>query len=214
MDYAKTSKALNLEASEAVSQQIATLQKLVVRLEAQGTAVMADAELRAGLARIARSLGTDPLQLQMRPLSSQERNNRICVAVVEVCKQLREQIRGSLTVTQLAKSLSEYLKMPVSTEEARAAVKGLSVLGSGISIDVLPNGNHVVRSSSTELSTDQGSVLAACDALGFVTICMLEDNLNWDNLHCKSVLDGMVSSGLLWVDLQCEPTQFWSSAAI
>lgn len=214
MDYARTSKAFNYEASEAASQQIASLQRLVVKLESQGNAVMADSELRAGLARIARSLGTDPIQLQMRPLPPQEKNNRICVAVVEVCKQLREQTRGTLTVAQLAKSLGEYLAAPVSEDEARDAIKRLAVLGAGIRLDVLPNGTHVVRSSSSELSSDQGSVLAACDALGFVTASMLEDNLDWDSSLCQTVLDQMVSSGLLWVDLQCKPIQFWSSAAI
>lgn len=52
-------------------------------------------------------------------------------------------------------------------------------------------------------------VLECAQVLGHVTMSMLKDNLEWDEVRCGNVLQDMMSDALFWVDDQAEEREFW-----
>lgn len=67
-----------------------------------------------------------------------------------------------------------------------------------------------IRSVPKELNTDQTTVLAAIQLLGFVTVSMLELNLSWEKARAQTVIDDLLSDGLVWLDAQGEELEYWS----
>lgn len=89
------------------------------------------------------------------------------------------------------------------------AVKSLTPLGSGFSIlHVGPK--QYIRSIPKELNTDQATVLEAIQVLGYVGISMLQLNLHWERPRAQTVIDDLVSDGLVWVDAQVAEHEYWS----
>lgn len=65
-----------------------------------------------------------------------------------------------------------------------------------------------------ELSNDQSKVLEVAQVLGFISVSMLQANLNWEKVRCVTVVEDLVADGLLWVDMQAEEPEYWSPAWI
>lgn len=88
-------------------------------------------------------------------------------------------------------------------------MKSLEPLSSGFSI-ILVGSKQYIRSIPKELNTDQSTVLEAIQVLGYVSVSMLQINLNWEKARAKTVLDDLLADGLVWVDLQCAEKEYWS----
>ena len=72
----------------------------------------------------------------------------------------------------------------------------------------------MIRSVPKELSTDQSTVLEAIQILGYVTVSMLEDNLNWENPRAETVIEDLLAASLIWVDTKANEWEYWSPASI
>lgn len=72
----------------------------------------------------------------------------------------------------------------------------------------------MIRSIPKELSTDQSAVLEAIQVLGYVTVSMLQDNLNWERARAETVCKDLLADSLVWIDEQCEEAEYWSPASI
>ncbi len=70
----------------------------------------------------------------------------------------------------------------------------------------------MIRSIPKELGTDQSAVLGAIQVLGYVTVLMLQDNLNWERPRAETVCKDLLADSLVWIDDQCEETEYWSPA--
>lgn len=68
----------------------------------------------------------------------------------------------------------------------------------------------MIRSIPKELSTDQSAVLEAIQVLGYVTVSMLQDNLNWERPRAETVCKDLLADSLVWLDCQCEEVEYWS----
>lgn len=53
-------------------------------------------------------------------------------------------------------------------------------------------------------------MLEVIQVLGFVTVSMLEINLKWEEARAKTVIDDLLADGLVWLDGQCEESEYWS----
>jgi hypothetical protein len=91
----------------------------------------------------------------------------------------------------------------------------LKPLGSGFTIITLA-GQQFIRSVPAEFSTDQTTVLEAIHVTGFVSVVMLRVNLKWDRVRAETVLDDLVSGGLVWIDKQGEngQTLYWGASVM
>lgn len=88
-------------------------------------------------------------------------------------------------------------------------MKSLEPLGSGINI-ISVGSKQFIRSVPKELNTDQATVLEVIQLLNFVTVSMLQLNLNWEKARAQTVIDDLLADGLVWVDTQCEENEYWS----
>ncbi len=92
-------------------------------------------------------------------------------------------------------------------------MKSLKPLGSGFAI-IEVGGRAMIRSIPKELSTDQSAVLEAIQVLGYVTVSMLQDNLIWERPRAETVCKDLLADSLVWIDEQCEETEYWSPTFI
>ena len=90
-------------------------------------------------------------------------------------------------------------------------MESLKPLGSGF--DVIKLGTkQMIRSVPKELNPDQSTVLEIIQDLGFVSVSMLQINLQWSRPRAHAVIEDLVSDSLLWVDAQGEEKEYWSPA--
>lgn len=93
------------------------------------------------------------------------------------------------------------------------AVRSLEPLGSGFTI-IKVGRKQFIRSVPKELNTDQATVLEVIQILGYITVSMLQANLNWEGARAKTVIDDLISDGLVWLDSQCEEDKYWSPQSL
>ncbi|EAS29141.3 ELL complex subunit Eap30 [Coccidioides immitis RS] len=133
--------------------------------------------------------------------------------VVELCRETRAENGGLISVeecrTRVARGKAIGGGLEVSEDDILRAVKSLEPLGSGFSI-IKVGSKQFIRSVPKELNTDQATVLEVIQLLGFVTVSMLELNLNWEKARAQTVIDDLLAEGLVWVDAQCEENEYWS----
>ncbi|BCS30427.1 ESCRT-II subunit protein SNF8 [Aspergillus puulaauensis] len=137
----------------------------------------------------------------------------VAVRVVELCRDTRSENGGLLGVQECRKRVGKGKAigsgLEVTDDDVLRAVKSLEPLGSGFSI-ILVGSKQYIRSIPKELNTDQSTVLEAIQILGYVSVSMLQINLNWEKARAKTVLDDLLADGLVWVDLQCAEKEYWS----
>ena len=71
---------------------------------------------------------------------------------------------------------------------------------------------QMIRSVPKELNRDQATVLEAIQVLGYVSVSMLQLNLQWERPRAVAVIDDLMSDSLVWVDSQAEEKEYWSPA--
>jgi len=53
-------------------------------------------------------------------------------------------------------------------------------------------------------------VLEVLQILNFVTVSMLQINLQWEKARATTVVEDLLADSLVWVDAQAEETEYWS----
>ena len=71
---------------------------------------------------------------------------------------------------------------------------------------------QMIRSVPRELNTDQSTVLEAIQVLGYVSVSMLQINLQWERPRAVAVMDDLMGESLVWVDDQGGEKEYWSPA--
>lgn len=97
------------------------------------------------------------------------------------------------------------------SDDILRAVESLKPLSGGFDIIKLGT-KQMIRSVPKELNHDQATVLEAIQILGYVSVSMLQANLQWERARAKAVIDDLVSDSLVWVDAQSEEKEYWSPA--
>lgn len=172
-----------------------------------------NSELRLALLQIAKNLGIDPFVLHSA--SKDDHKAKVAVLCTDFCRELWSKQGGSAPVAQIEARVNDlHIEDALEPAEVTSIVAKLGQLGPGFRLETLPSGLQVVCNASTELSHEQGDILAACDALGYVTTEMLSVNFGWPESDCQRWLDLMLSSGLLWADDQSRPRSYWAPGSI
>ncbi|GAB7339110.1 hypothetical protein MBLNU457_5784t1 [Dothideomycetes sp. NU457] len=139
----------------------------------------------------------------------------LAVRVVEVCRETRSENGGMISVAEVQKRVEKGRGigggMEVSHDDIVRAVKSLDPLGSGITVMNLGS-KQMIRSVPKELNTDQSTVLEALQVLGYVSVSMLQDNLQWERPRAGAVIDDLLSDSLVWIDSQAPEREYWSPA--
>lgn len=139
----------------------------------------------------------------------------LAVKVIEISRVTRDENGGLIAVNAVKSRLARSSPpLDVTVDDLERAVKSLNVLGKGFElVDIA--GTKYIRSVPSEMSSDQSAVLGACEVLGYVSISMLRDNLNWEPARSQTILNDMVASGTLWIDSQNQvETAYWAPSWI
>ncbi|PGH27067.1 hypothetical protein AJ80_01253 [Polytolypa hystricis UAMH7299] len=137
----------------------------------------------------------------------------VAVRVVELCRETRAENGGLIAVeecrTRVGRGKAIGGGLEVTEDDILRAVKALDPLGSGFTI-IKVGSKQFIRSIPKELNTDQSTVLEVIQLLGYVTVSMLQLNLKWEKARAQTVIDDLLSDGLVWLDSQCEENEYWS----
>ncbi|KAJ5543077.1 hypothetical protein N7535_005506 [Penicillium sp. DV-2018c] len=162
----------------------------------------------------------------------------VAVRVVELCRETRSENGGLIGVEECRKrvgkgkaigsglEVSEYevhlsmtckkvtdLVFGLDSDDILRAVRSLEPLGSGFSI-INVGSKQFIRSIPKELNTDQATVLEAIQVLGYVSVSMLQLNLNWEKARAQTVIDDLLADGLVWLDAQGPEKEYWSPQSL
>ncbi|OAL43619.1 vacuolar-sorting protein SNF8 [Pyrenochaeta sp. DS3sAY3a] len=139
------------------------------------------------------------------------------VLIVEECRATRAENGGLISVSDLQTRISKSTRiggsMAVSDDDIARAVSSLAPLGSCFSIMRIGH-RSLIRSVPKELNGDQSTVLEAIQVLGYVTVSMLQVNLEWERPRAHAVVEDLMADSLVWVDTQAGENEYWSPAFI
>ncbi|MCJ1321896.1 hypothetical protein MMC15_007241 [Xylographa vitiligo] len=231
--YAMHGNALKATNMEALKTQLSVFQALAHNFAlTHAEKIKQDPALRSEFHRLCTSIGVDPAAADNAALSKKgtvgggffsmmagrddkEFVARVALRVVQVCRASREENGGLLGLEEcrqrVAKGKGVGGAMDVASDDVLRAVESLKPLGGGFSI-IIVGSKKMIRSIPKELSTDQSTVLEAIQIQGFVTVSMLEDNLNWENARAETVIEDLLSASLVWVDAKASEKEYWSPA--
>ncbi|KAI9828952.1 MAG: hypothetical protein M1819_006451 [Sarea resinae] len=227
-DYLRTSHLTSLQTQLSVFQSLLHQFSLTHAKD-----IRSDPAFRAEFARMCNAIGVDPLAssnaasrdgkkegsiwAQMLGGSVNDFYFELAVRVVEVCKDTRAENGGLIGVDEVRLRVTKGRGigggMQVSDDDILRAVGSLKPLGSGFTLPTI-GGRPMIRSIPKELNTDQSTVLEAIQVLGYVTVSMLHDNLNWEVARAETVLQDLLTDSLVWVDQQAEEAEYWSPTVI
>ncbi|KAF2141908.1 uncharacterized protein K452DRAFT_298561 [Aplosporella prunicola CBS 121167] len=233
--YASHGTALRSQHLQSLQTQLSVFQSLLHQFSiTHAKDIRSNPTFRAEFARMCNAIGVDPLASSNRKAGAKAEGGgsfwaqmlggsvndfyfELAVRVVEVCRDTRAENGGMIALHEVQQRVQKGKSigggMEVSDDDVLRAVKSLEPLGSGFTIIKLGH-NQMIRSIPKELNTDQSSVLEAIQVLGYVTVSMLQINLNWERARALTILDDLMADSLVWVDKQTEETEYWSPTFI
>ena len=130
--------------------------------------INADPAFRAAFARMARSVGVDPLASSKgfwaEALGSGDWFYELAVQVVDVCIATRKENGGLIALDELAARVARMRggsdARGISLDDVLRAVESLAVLGGGYRTVALPGGRVYLLSVPVEMNADRTTVLA------------------------------------------------------
>lgn len=228
--YSDLSTSLIQRQSKELSTQLEVFRSTLAYFAVEhAQEIRTNPSFRTQFAQMCANIGVDPLA-SSRPGGNNKKGGslwanllgkdvndfyfELAVKVIELSRITRDTNGGLIAVDEVKRRLANSSPpVDVSDDDIERAVKSLKVLGNGFDL-VQVAGTQYIRSVPSELSSDQSAVLAACDALGYVSVSILRDNLNWEPVRSSTVLDDMVRAGVLWVDEHSLETEYWAPSWI
>ncbi|KAJ8927169.1 hypothetical protein NQ314_020445 [Rhamnusium bicolor] len=160
-------------------------------------------EFRRQFQEMCASIGVDPLSSGKgfwSVLGIGDFYYELAVQIVEVCLATNDKNGGLIGLDELRTRLinargQSKQHQEISKDDLMRAAQKLKIFGSGF--------NYMVQSVPGELSMDHSAILQQAEKnQGFISVCYLRRELNWETERSQKALDHMVNQGLSWVDLQ------------
>ncbi|KAK5677217.1 ESCRT II complex subunit Dot2 [Elasticomyces elasticus] len=236
--YARHGQALRTSHAEALGNQLSVFQAALHNFSlTHAKDIRSNPTFRAEFARMCNAIGVDPLAgsnvkgagsgvntkgsvwAKMLGSSVNDFYFELAVRVVEVCRETRSENGGMIAVSEVQKRVTKGRAglvgggMDVTEDDILRAIESLEPLGGMFKQQTL-GGSKFIRSVPKELNPDQATVLEVIQVLGYVTISMLQANLDWERARAIAVIDDLVADSLVWVDLQAEEAEYWSPASL
>jgi ESCRT-II complex subunit VPS22 len=164
-----------------------------------------DPEFRQQFHIMCNSIGVDPLQSSKgfwaNILDVGDYYYELAVQVIDIGMRTRRSNGGIMTFSEMLNRVRSVKgRETVSSDDIKRAVEKLHVLGSGFSVITLDDGEALVLSAPTSLSSDQQILLNVANKLGFVTVAHLTQEMGWALPRCEMVITALVGAGFMWVD--------------
>lgn len=206
--------------------QLQVFQAALISFKSQyASEIIQNEEVRNNFAEICVAFGIDPLVVASSVIgeenNSTERLNQLCLKVIDSCSKTRTINGGIISVEDLLDLINsdtwvnQDLHLNFKQEDIFEALEHLKILGNELQVIKIGKKEYI-KSIPQEINLDQKMALEAADILGYVTITILKDNFNWKRIRCQSVIDELVSNGILWVDKPSQEhgTKYWTTTWI
>uniref|UniRef100_A0A8D8SS52 Vacuolar-sorting protein SNF8 n=1 Tax=Cacopsylla melanoneura TaxID=428564 RepID=A0A8D8SS52_9HEMI len=171
-----------------------------------------NAQFRRHFQEMCASIGVDPLASRKgfwSMLGMGDFYYELSVQIVEVCLATNYKNGGLISLDELRTRLirsrgNSQLHQEITNEDLLAAAKKLKVFGNGFSIIPIGRGQFLVQSVPGELNLDHSQVLqqVAGKNQAYISVTVLENELNWTSERAQRALDFMVQEGYAWFDSQ------------
>lgn len=215
--YDNTLKQFNRK-SEELSEQLKIFQdKLIEFANKHNQELKSNPSFRSKFLHMCNNIGIDPLKLytdrDKHLFTVNDFLYELCIRIIQICRDTKDVNGGLITFNELLRTY--FNNMNVTEKDLIEAINMLGTLDGGFTILTI-KGEKILRSVPNELTTDQTKILEVCSVMGYASISLLRANLHWSKVRCKSVLEEMVTNGLLWVDNQSEQNEilFWDPSWI
>ncbi|KAF3925139.1 hypothetical protein ABW20_dc0101118 [Dactylellina cionopaga] len=192
-------------------------------------------KFRSEFARMCTTIGVDPLAAssnrpkekggsmwaEMLGSSVNDFYFELAVKIVEVCRETRTKNGGLVSVREVQESIIKKDRatggggtgLQISEDDIVRSVECLKPLGSGFEMMKIGK-TMMIRSVPKEFNRDQAKVLEVIQVMGFVTIGILVDNLEWIAPRAQAVVDDLLAEAFLWVDEQGGETSYWAPSSL
>ncbi|KAL5615031.1 hypothetical protein BROUX41_005096 [Berkeleyomyces rouxiae] len=228
--FASHGSTLRTANAQALETQISVFRSLLQQFaQSHAKEIRSNPSFRAEFARMCAAIGVDPLASSSSAASSggsiwaqllgRSVNDfyfELAAKVVEICGATRGENGGLMGLKELRdRIMSTRMEgaVEVTDDDVLRAVGTLKPLGSSYSV-VKVGHKQYIRSVPRELSTDQSFVMEASQIEGYVSVDMLTANLGWAKPRAQTAIEDLLSEGMLWVDKQCEPWEYWNPSWI
>ncbi|EME41740.1 hypothetical protein DOTSEDRAFT_81953 [Dothistroma septosporum NZE10] len=234
--YAAHGAALRSTHADALANQLSVFQAALHNFSlTHAKDIRSNPTFRAEFARMCHAIGVDPLAgsnikaqdasgkggsvwAKMLGTSVNDFYFELGVRLVEVCRESRGENGGMIALAEARKRIAKGRGlvgggMEVTDDDMQRALESLEPLGGQFKIVHLGSTKYI-RSVPKELNPDQSTVLEVIQVMGFVTVSMLQANLDWEQARAVAVIDDLVADSLVWVDEQGEETEYWSPASM
>lgn len=227
-----TEKYQNLSSSVLQSQeeqlltQLQVFQAALISFKSQyASEIIQNEDVRNNFAEVCVAFGIDPLVVASSIVGEEnnntERLNQLCLKIIDSCSRTRTINGGIISIEDLLDIINsdtwvnQDLHLNFEQKDIFEALEHLNVLGNELQIIKIGK-KEFIKSIPQEINLDQKKTLEAADILGYVTISILKDNFNWKRIRCQSVIDELVSNGILWVDKSTKghSTKYWTTTWI
>ncbi|AMD22338.1 HGL002Cp [Eremothecium sinecaudum] len=214
-DYSNAGTILNRQSQELKNQLSIFQERLVSFAKDHNKELHANPDFRAKFIKMCSKIGIDPLTLfdkEKHLFHVDEYYYEVCVKVIEICRTTKDLNGGIIAFDDLYKEC--FKTSEAQMEDLEKCIDMLAILEGGFEVLAI-RGKKFLQSVPNELTGDQTKILEICAILGYASRSLLRANLEWENIRSKSVLEGMVANGLLWVDTQANgETLYWDPAWI
>lgn len=235
--YAAHGAQLRSSHADALANQLSVFQAALHNFSlTHAKDIRSNPTFRAEFARMCHAIGVDPLAgsnvkakdaaggkggsvwAKMLGTSVNDFYFELGVRLVEVCRESRGENGGMIALSEARKRIAKGRglvggSIDVTDDDVQRALESLEPLGGQFKITELGS-TKFIRSVPKELNPDQSTVLEVIQIMGFITVSMLQANLDWERARAVAVIDDLVADSLVWVDVQAEETEYWSPASM
>eukprot|EP01091_Cochliopodium_minus_P017322 TRINITY_DN6755_c0_g1_i1.p1 TRINITY_DN6755_c0_g1~~TRINITY_DN6755_c0_g1_i1.p1 ORF type:complete len:254 (-),score=77.29 TRINITY_DN6755_c0_g1_i1:38-799(-) len=150
------------------------------------------------------------------------------VRIISVCMKTKGMNGGLIEMNNLIKHLNDRAektnnekgnskkakKYIVSKDDIERSISKLKVFGGGYQILKIGN-TKMIQSIPTELSTDHTNIIELSQKNnGFVTLSIIKNSLKWEEHRIDTVLNKLMTDGMIWIDTQSNEKQYWFPSLI
>ncbi|ODV97000.1 hypothetical protein PACTADRAFT_1583 [Pachysolen tannophilus NRRL Y-2460] len=194
--------------------------------------IVENPKFRSEFSKICSSFGVNPLvgnssnneELSNIVVKNDEFYFELAIKIIETCNETKNINGGIIKMKELKKLLNlSYnmnslmpLNFKISESDIIKSIGCLKTLGDELKIIQIGSKNYI-KVIPQALNKDENLILETCNFIGgYVSVALLRDNFQWEYIRCKSILDDMVSNGLLWIDEQGEDGEilYWEPSWI
>lgn len=210
-----TIKEFDQQNSELDQQLKAFQEKLIEFAQLHNDEIKSNPEFRSKFMIMCNNIGIDPLNLfidrDKHLFTVNDFNYEMCLRIIQVCRNTKDINGGLIPISELRNVYFKSWK--ITEKQLLEIIAMLRTLDGGFEVIKIKN-QKILRSIPNELTNDQTKILECCSIIGYVSISVIRANLDWDKIRCRSVLNEMVTNGLLWVDQQDVETLYWDPSWI